>query len=391
MATALAVTPEPKKHSTEQQRVLTMKVFIDWKAPASKALYERIRDLSWQAARYRNLHMQGRWAESMGWQTTDQEKSGITKQLRKTEKAELSGAAYSAAEREVQGAWTRHAKAVMAGQPIPQWKTNAALSIRGHKFKKDSGVRLEFDGEQYFLDISAQSDKSEDGCWLRLPIAKNTKRDEYQAELLQSMVNWSTPIAKAIVIVKRNCLMVKLSYAKVVPLPIMGQRVATLGPVTKEGRLLLRTECETKDYTHKLAQINKKKDHWDLIRRRAMCQIGRRKGHARIKREVLARLSWDDWLHTFMHTWSREIVDWLDKCGVGTLHIVGIDTGDWPAFKFVQLLSYKAADARIQVDDLADVNEAGGERAIKRVIGKKSLQVKKRNVAVRELTHQLGN
>src|SRR4051794_23740586 len=47
----------------QQQRVLAVKVEIVWKDPVSKRLYQRLRDLSWAAARYRNGFIRRRWAE----------------------------------------------------------------------------------------------------------------------------------------------------------------------------------------------------------------------------------------------------------------------------------------------------------------------------------------
>jgi hypothetical protein len=56
---------------------------------------------------------------------------------------ELSGAAYSAAEREITAAWTRDGKKIRAGAPIPQFKHARSLSIRGHKNRSESEWRGE--------------------------------------------------------------------------------------------------------------------------------------------------------------------------------------------------------------------------------------------------------
>jgi hypothetical protein len=223
-----------------------------------------------------------------------------------------------------------------------------------------------------------------------LPIKKNTRRDEWQAPILDDMVAWRVPIKKATVHVETHGITVRLSYRALVPLPRMGERVATLGPITREGRLLLRTETQTKDYTSKLATMTDRKDRWDLIRRRAMRQIGRRHGHARIKRERLAHLSPENWTHSYVHEWTRQIVDWCASQGVGTIRVESLETKDWPAYKFARQLEYKCADAGIMFAEGADIREASGYRSARAAIAKTGKDIKKRREAVRELTHQIG-
>lgn len=327
---------------------------------------------------------------------TAADKNDISKQIRQTEKGELSGDAYSCAEQEVQGAWTRDAKRIYAGQPIPSWKPTSALSVTGKQKKADSGIKLELEQDQYILYIRAQSKESPGGSWLRLPVAKNTRRDEYQSEVLDKMVCWEIPIKKATIHIERHGIIVRLTYpVELPPLRPFGSRVATLGPVIygMSGELRsfqLRTELKehAKDYRSKLILIQQRKDTWDLVRRRALCQIGRRKGHARLKREMLSRMSWDDWLHTYLHTWSREVVEWCHSQGIGMIHVVEIGNGDWPADQFVHLLTYKAAEAGIEVKDGSTLDEVSTQRTVKAELGRQQKDVKKRQEAVRELINQ---
>lgn len=382
-----AVAPVGK--TLTANRVLAVKVEIDWKSDESKTLYRRLRDLSWQAAHYRNTFIRARWAEARGYTVPDPKKDSPTKEIRGSEKAELSGAAYSAAEREVSAAWQRDGKKMLAGQPLAEWKPSAALSIRGHKVRKDSGVRIEVEDDQYICYLSAQSKDSSGGCWLRVPVAKNTRRDEYQRDVLDAMVAWDIPIAKASVKILERGIILRLTYARTLPLPAMGERVATLGPVTKEGRLLLRTELETKDYTAKLARFLQLTHDWELIRRRVMAQIGRKKGHARAKRHKLAQMPWRDRMQSYLHEWSREIVKWCDSQGVGTINVLAINSGDWPAYQFTQLVRYKAEECGIQVNAETMQLSASTDRAAKAVIGKERQRASRRRKAVRELEHQL--
>ena len=376
-----------------RQRVLTVKLETDWKDPASKAVFNRLRELGWQAAHYRNTLMRAGVALAMGWREDPEagDKNDLIKQARRIYKGELSGSAYSAAEREVTPVLQRNRSAILAGSPLPEWRPNSALSIRGHKNKNESGVRLELEYDQFVAYLQVQNKSCEGSCWIRVPIAKNTRRDEFQSPLLLNMVAWSVPIAKATVQVKPHCLMLNLTYAVNTPIPRMGNRVATLGPVRKDGTISLRTETQTKDYSSILAEINDKKDRWDAIRRRVTKQIGRHKGHARTKRVLLSRVSTEDWLKTKIHTWSRQIIDWLETQGVGTLRIESIETGDWPAAQMILQLKYKGQDAGITVEIGADVLTESGDRAAKAETGKAARSAKKRKDAVRELTHQIAD
>lgn len=379
------------------QRVLAVKLEIDWKRQTDKDLYNRLRDLGWQAARYRNGNIRRLWAEAMGWRVDPDhaDKHDVTKQGRQTEKAELSGAAYSAAEREVSGAWSRDCKKILAGQPLSEWSPGAALSVRGHKNKEESGVRLELEAEQYVAYLSAQSAKCPGGCWLRLPIAKNTRRDEWQAPILNRMVSWETPIAKAQVQIKKHTIILRLTYAVVLPpLPTMGKRIAILGPTRIDEQELLhldlRTEQQRKDYSSKINYMSRLKDEWDKIRRRAKMQIGWRHGQARLKREAIARFSLPDKEASCLHAWTREIVDWCASQGVGTIRVVEIATGDWPADRFTFMLNYKAEEKGIRVEEGSDLKPEASARAARAALGKRQRQAKKRAEAVRTLRHHLG-
>ena len=211
----------------------------------------------------------------------------------------------------------------------------------------------------------------------------------YQGDTLLAMTQWKIPILKATVQIKPSAIIIRLSYeVQGVALPPMGGRNATLGPL-RDGRLLLRTELQTRDYSSKVAEILSKKDSWDLIRRRAMTQIGWRKGHARAKRKLLATMSWDDWLQSHLHMWSRDLINWCGTQGVGTIRIESIANGDWPADRFIALLTYKGADAGIRIAEGADVMEAGGERAAKSVVQRQAKKVQRRRQAEREIQHQL--
>src|SRR4249920_3825269 len=171
--------------------------------------------------------------------------------------------------------WRRHAKRILAGAPLPEWKTTAALTIRGNKDRKESGVRLTRDGDRYVIELQAQAAKCEDGAWLKIPLACGTVKD-WQGPLLDDMAAGKISIRKAAIVVKpeRRQVIVRLAYPIAVQFGTFGQRKATLGPIGQNNRLWLRTECESRDFTGRLVTLLKRKQEWDAIRRRVLCQIG---------------------------------------------------------------------------------------------------------------------
>lgn len=372
------------------QRVLALRVALDWSREDHRKLYERVRSLGWDAARYRNAFSAALLAERLGLGPVGEgSPDKATKLVRATMKGQLSGDAYCCAEQEVVGAWRRDGRRITAGAPIPLWRPDAALSITGRARRQDSGVDLVERGDAFVLRVRAGAG----GEWLELPLHSGTLKDEYHGPLVRSIAErWDPPIKKCTLHIRtrKHEIVARITVPLALPpLPPMGQRVAVLGPVDAHGRLMLRTETETRDYSRELSLLLKRKDEWDLIRRRAFAQMGRRKGHARRKRRALAAMSWDDWLHDHLHRWSRDLVDWCASQGVGEIRLFGIQTGDWPAHTFEQMLRYKAEELGIRVLDSTDLEAAGAERAVRREIGRRNHEAKKRREALRELMDQL--
>jgi len=359
-----------------------------------QSLFQRLKDLSWQAARYRNLFLRARWAEAKNL-CVDPKKNiphDVTKWIRHDEKMELSGDAYSAAEREAETIWKRHAKRILAGSPLPEWKTTAALTVRGHKKREESGVRLLVDGDRYTVELRVQNDKCEGGSWLKIPLALGAAKD-WQSELLDSMAEGEVSIRKAAIVIRpeRRQVLLRLTYPLAIASPQFGQRKATIGPIGTNNRLWLRTEYESRDFTGRLVTLLKRKADWEGIRRRVLCQIGRRKGGAKRKRQLLSRLSWEGWLQNWLHQWSREIIDWLKTQGIGDLAVVGFESVDWPASRFTQLLRDKGDAAGIVVNTEADLATPATARAVKQEIHRRRRKATKAGAAIRELDHQYGN
>jgi len=336
-----------------------------------ETLWRRLRDLAWDAMRYRNLHARAIWAEAVGLRVDPAkgDPHDLTKHVRRGEKGRLSGSAYASAEREVRGMWTRDGRRILAGAPISEWHQNSSLSVRGHVRREESGVRLEQRGAGFVLALQAQAHTEPGGSWLRIPLAGGKEIDQYQARALLGMLTWTVPIRKAVVTFRptRGQALVRLTYDRVIALPDVGARVATLGPLGRTGRLMCRSEQAELDCTHDLASVRQILDHGEGLRRRAAAQLGRFRGGARVRRRVLARLSTSDRVATALHTWTIRLVRWCEAQGVGTLVVVAIGGGDWPAHQFMAQLAYKAADRAIDLRDerSAKAVEPSTDRAIK--------------------------
>jgi len=375
------------------QRVLALRAALDWSNPEHRELYRELRDLGWQAAHYRNMMLRAKWAQAYGWTapSAPDDKAGPSKAVRQREKGELSGDAYSAAEMEVQGIWTREGKRILAGSPLPEWRPNAALSVTGKAKREDSGVQLVKRGDEYAVRLRARSNKDPRGSWIEIPIKRGSARDEWQGPILDKMLRWEIPMKKATVHIERRGITVRITYPLSLPaLPPPGERRAVIS-VTEDGRFLIRTETQTRDDTRRYQHLLRRADDWELIRRRAMAQIGRCKGHARRKREAIARLGWQDWLRDYLHRWTADIVQWCRSQLVGTIEIAEIGALTWPAAQFRQLLAYKAEEYGIKVTAGADVTTEPGERAAEAELRRRLAKAKKRREALREIEYQLNS
>jgi len=369
-------------------RVLTVKI-----APSTEQ-WQRLRELAWQAMQYKNAFIRARWAESVGLRVDPAkgDSHDVSKHIRRMEKGELSAAVYASLEREVQALVTRDWKKILAGAPLPQWRQADSLSVRGPgtaSLAEPAGFAriVEKDGK-FFADLPLNSKDSGHAVHMEIPLAGGTEIDDFQAPLLKSMAACKTVVGKMIVCfnVKRGRTLLRISYEQQYDLPPVGKRVATLGPLDKTGRLLLRNETQTVDFTAKLAHIRKMADDWDLIRRRVACQIGRRRGHARAKRRKFAELSPDGWFHDQLHQWSRQVVTWCAGQGVGRLVVLDLGSGLWAAHKFVEQLKYKGEDAGVAVEAVASLEDASTDRAAKNIAKKEQAKARRLQKAVRTVT-----
>lgn len=253
-------------------RALTINRVLTVKLAPDEAQWRRLRDLAWQAMQYRNQFVRARWAEMAGLcvRPDGADAHDVSKHVRRHAKGELSAAVYGALEPEVRAVLTRDGKRILAGAPLPQWRQADSLSVRGPgnagKEKAGGYARIVESAGRFYADLPLQASGCEGGCHIVVPLAGGTEIDDYQAPLLQAMASGSIAIGKMTVCfsVKRGRCLLRIAYTTQRHLPPMGERVATLGPVTKDGRLVLRTEAHTMDYTARLANVKAKGDQWDL-------------------------------------------------------------------------------------------------------------------------------
>lgn len=370
-------------------RILTVKL-----ERLDSEMWRFLRDIASDQARYRNCMAVAQVAQARGFvvDPARDEKNQTLKKTRRESKGCLSGDAYVAAESEVDGALKRERKRIIAGYaPIPQWRWNNVLTIRGDADSKDSGVHVEQVGARFALALRVASKNDPRGNHVRLPIVAGKAIKQYQAGLLIRMMRWEVPIRKATLVFKptRGEVEAKLSYRKEIELPAMGQRVATLHQFKGQfgPRLVLRTETEERDYTQKLATFRHRKDNWDAMRRRMTAQIGRCRGSARLKRKRIASIRFPEWTKTWLHQWSRELVDWCKSQGIGTIRLLNVGNGDWPAHQFESFVSYKAEELGMTVTGMeeADITEAATGRAATSEVKRRQRRAKKVREALRTL------
>lgn len=375
-------------------RVATVKL-----APSSDQ-WKRLRELAWQAMQYKNNFIRAKLIQGLGFQLDPAKEkelrkrlpklpkndpAGIEKWIRQFEKGELSSAVKVAAEADAKSSWSRDARRILAGSVLAQWRQNDSLGIHGHRDKESAGIRIEFVDGVFVADMSVQADTCEGGCWMRVPLAPGTETDEYKAPLLLQMVSGKVPIKRATIVFKpmKGKTLLRLAYPVEIYLPPVGQRVATLSELN-DGRVLLRSEIQVIDYTHKKTDLLAKKEHFDGIRRRKAREIGRHRGAVRSKKRAFAYNNIDDFSKTYVHNWSHEVVDWCASQGIGKITTLLIG-GDWPADRLKWDIKYKAESAGIHYaeGEGASLDDASTERAVRAAAKKAQRQAKKIGDAVR--------
>lgn len=338
--------------SVKINRIVTVKL-----ARVEGDTYKTLRDVAAQSARYANAVVSSLMAEFYGY-GSPKDSINMSQYIRGRCKGDLSGAVYSAIEREVRAEWQKNRKLIWAGlSRPPYYSADRAVSVRA------DGVRVLRAGEGVALRLTLLAAADHEA--FLLPIERNTGKDDYVAPRLEAFVN-GEKVAKCQLVFRptRGEIHARLAYGTEITLEPVGQRTATL-EVNRDGRLLLRTDgLPAEDWTHRVTELQNKKLHFEGIRKRILRRgFGRGKGDARRRRKHLVRLgTYDAWAKEFLHSMSMQIIRWCEGYGVGVLSILDIgDDGSWPAYKLKEMLRYKSTERGIKMA------EGAGESAARTV------------------------
>lgn len=372
-ASATPGSGQPKNRLSSHPVVLWAKIHLDLKSERDRAVFQKLKWTGRDEDRYFNQCVYHLWARAAGYTirgADDDDRGAIWRACRATHKGTLSASAYDAIEREALGSWKSFVEKQKKGkgrihdglarlpQRLPE-KDGSHLAFRG------SGVRIIKRGELWVCEFRLRNQKSGEGS-IQLPIARRTARSAYHSGILEGMTAGEIPILKAVVKLqlKKRRVRIGLTWRKTVELPPVGERVATLGPVEKNGLLRLHTETQTRDYTHWYQTFLRRKGNAEQARRRVIRKLGRSKGHARRKRRWLEKQRLENWQQPHLHKGSKDMIEWLVTQGVGTLQYQGLETGDWPAAAFVTMLAYKGAEKSIAVKPVDKIERTSAQQLI---------------------------
>lgn len=335
--------------------------------------WKLLRDAASQSARYANSIVSSLMAEFCGYRAPEGAKN-LSVYIRGRCKGELSGAAYSAIEREVQAEFKKNRKHIWAGTARPPfYSADRALSIR-----KD-GVRVMQSDKGFAIRLVILAAAHYPPFMLE--IEKNTRNDDFVSPLLQQFAAGCGPTSCRLVFdPMHRSIHARLGYEVTIAVAAVGERTATL-EFNRDGRFLLRADhIPAEDLTHRVTQMRSMKLHFEGIRKRILRRgFGRGKGDARRRRKHLVRLgSFDAWAKEYLHKFSLDILRWCQQGGVGYLSILDVGDGDWPAYRLKQYLAYKG-----ELFGVALVDGAKGESA-ERTIGAEIKRQHKKAARIRK-------
>jgi|GEM_PF-6032186 len=331
-----------------------------------------------QATAYMNRYSVHLYAERNGWRA-QAEKDKPTSTVHASP-GELSSAIYVACQQRVRSDWSRIGGRIKHGGVIPTYRRGTIPFDSGGRPDRGGNcgvkiIRARDGGFSAMLHVSAQ--KSDALGWIEVPLGRSTVRDQFRAITAAELADGERPILKGEVRILRGSGKVLLSVATRYErtLAPLGQRTATLSEF-EDGRLFIRTECGSLDYSSRLHALREKKLHWDAIRRRFTRRMMRRKGCSRTIRRKLDHFGLDRWLDTEMHRWSADIVRWAHSQGCARIVIAPLIGSDWPAHMLAVRIRYKAADYGLSVDEPA-LDQEPTARAVEAEVRKTRSRAKK--------------
>lgn len=385
-------------------RVLTVRIM-----PA-KEQWSILRERSSEAANYGNRHAQAKLAELLGWRVPEEsKKDSLTKHVRTGEQREkikarlISANCYSSAEGLVRADFTRKNdsgvpgwKRYMAGARLPQYLGNSLgiATISGAP-----GVKIAHDGDGGFMaGLHVTADKQESPTWEWMPIHKKTFRDQLAWPKLRQFADGNLSVSNARVIFKNSGgkVLLQLCHAVQFNCPPPGERVATvsMSEVEHEGekyaRLQVRDESDCLDLTGELHSFRLRKAKVDAYRRRIAIQIGKGRGSRRAKLKAYERCDMRDFTRTWCQQIASKALKWAADRHCGTVRILDLAGGDWPADKFAFFLKSSGERMGIKTEEvkLDSKPSDSSDRAAKAETRRAMRRRRKLNDAVLEINHQ---
>lgn len=381
-------------------RVLTLR--IDPTHDTWLLLLQRLREY----ANYANLHMQGRLADARGWKVPPSQadtvtaKKGVAAAVMRKQTGVLSSNCYCAAENEVKKDWTRQAKEILAGAPLPQYRERDSLGIATISGRPGVVLTENPDGS-LMAAMQVSSKDCEGGTKVYAPVSKRSAQDARRWPKALDIARGVIPVLDAKVSFKRRrgLVLLRLAYPLDLRLHSIGSRVATIGVIGLEiegqseklSRLLVRSEVGAPlDVTGELQQYLAWKQNFDAMRRRIAMQIGRRRGGSRAKRRKIASFGFEDRTNTHFQQLASKVLRWCAAQGVGELRVLDLGGGDWPAHKFKFYLGNRGENDGILVTEVKPESSVAvsTEKSVAREQHRRINRRKKLGDAVREIQYQ---
>lgn len=266
-------------------------------------------------------------------------------------KGDLSAAIRDAVGREVVGIWRRLGRMILRGeQTLARFSANRALVVR------DRGVRLARHADAYTIVLrlhpgATEETRTELKVWMPA-----LRRDPWLADRLARLAAGTDPITKATVVFERpgRAVFVLLSYARDDSHISSGGDHATLGPLTDDGQLWVRSAAgRARSFTDQVYRLRAMKTHYAGVHDRLRMSLGKTRRYHDLRRSLRRAGSYETWAQGPLHELSHHVVAWCQREGVGSLEWGVAEDGSLPWDRLAGMLKYKCVDAGIAFSQLA--------------------------------------
>jgi hypothetical protein len=321
-------------------------------------------------------------------------RANLKKQLRSRLYADqndtLGSRVRSAMERKCKWYWQRSKKLVLRGtERLACFSADRALAIRATGF--DDGVKFEWDEDTPVLACHL-GPHPEPPIRLRVAMeSSGARKDLYIRSAVAAI--WGRKWTPGIVTIRFDRMRRKIDVMVAVTLPTeeteARENTAVLGPMDEHGQLWMRTDDgKNYDFSDRVRHMAHQKEHFQGIQRRIRATAGHGPKRRRVKRDLLARQSFQDWVEGPLHQLSAAVIAACVESGVGRLTVMGLSDGDLPWAGLMFQLKYKGEDAGIEVSDVEEAAPSHVRAKARKVRkdGQKLKRAKEGVKAIREVT-----